>query len=112
MIRAVGTSALVAMMALLGSATPTHGQALDSPAGIPIESPAVAVNPVVPQQPLPTSVLQALPPITLLAARHELPVPLYQRVLSYIESSQGRLQAGSETRMGHGGQDLPMDQGD
>src|SRR5438045_2456142 len=108
MIRAVGTSALVAMMALLGSATPTHGQALDSPAGIPIESPAVAVNPVVPQQPLPTSVLQALPPITLLAARHELPVPLNQRVLSYIELFQGRLHEFIETGMRNGSKYLPM----
>jgi membrane-bound lytic murein transglycosylase D len=111
MLRNVRVWPIIAMIGLLSvwSATPAYAQALDSPAGIAIaEMPVVAgVVPAPPQQ-LPSSVLKVLPTATLPAARHELAVPLNQRVLSYVELFQGRLHEFIETGMRNGSKYLPM----
>ena len=94
---------------VLSGAAPIYAQALDSPSGLAvadIPAPAAVVAPS--QQPLPSSVLNALSPVTLPAARHELAVPLNQRVLAYVELFQGRLHEFIETGMRNGSKYLPM----
>jgi len=112
MFQAVRAWAPIAGLALLlvGQAAPIHAQALDSASGDARAAEVtteVAISPS-PQAPLPVSVLQALPVITLPAARQELAVPLNQRVLSYIELFQGRLHDFIETGMRRGSKYLPM----
>jgi membrane-bound lytic murein transglycosylase D len=104
--RTVRARSVVALLAflLLGRAAALHAQALDSAAGeftAPIETPAVPTE-LLPASAI-KSVLGSLP-----AARHELPAPLNQRVLSYVQLFQGRLHEFLEDGMRRGSRYLPM----
>jgi membrane-bound lytic murein transglycosylase D len=102
-------SVSVVALLLLGGAAPISAQSLDSAAGLALVAEVPAEVPVSSaQQPLAASELQALGPITLQASGHEIPVPLNQRVLSYIELFQGRLHDFIEDGMRRGSKYLPM----
>ena len=101
--------AIVTILSLLlmSRAVAVRAQARDSAAGgfAAIDTP-VAASPA-PTELLPASVIKAVPG-SLPAARHELPAPLNQRVLSYVELFQGRLHEFLESGMRRGSKYLPM----
>jgi len=108
MLRAVRIWVPVAIIAslLVGRAAPADAQALDSAAGDVIAAEAPADLPTAPMALLPASVLKTL--LLPLPAARQLPVPLNQRVLSYVELFQGRLHEFMENGMRRGSKYLPM----
>ena len=92
---------------LAGRAAPADAQALDSAAGDASAAGTPVGLPTAPIELLPALALKPQAPLSLPASR-ELPIPLNQRVLSYIELFQGRLHEFMENGMRRGSQYLPM----
>jgi membrane-bound lytic murein transglycosylase D len=107
--RLMSGPSVVALLAflLVGRAAALHAQALDSAAGDLVASDVPGAPPAAPLELLPASAIKSVPG-SLLAARHELPAPLNQRVLSYVELFQGRLHEFLESGMRRGSKYLPM----
>ena len=99
----------VAILACLivGRTAAVYAQAKDSAAGTAVAAEVTPEAPPAPLTLLPASAIKALL-LPLQTAGHDLPVPLNQRVLSYVELFQGRLHEFLDDGMRRGSKYLPM----
>src|SRR3954464_2081638 len=114
--RIAGVFALIALVAVFGSAPDVRAQAIDGLAAIDGNQDALAdvlaQQPLPPPPPspdvLPSKVFQGGIVGDLQVSGHSIPIPLNQRVLDYVSLFQGRLHDFMEDGMKRGSKYLPM----